>query len=114
MIAELITGAMNMDCNYKELDFGTGSLEVMQGCHRGQYSLIIGKNGGGIVGENISKDRYLKEDEIECVMHFSNISSLNVVINQLEQLKYNMVNRKPFHVKNEFGDIIDTLKPMID
>lgn len=46
-----------------ELDFGFGTLEVMQGCHKDRYSLAIGKNGNGIIGESISKDRYLKEDE---------------------------------------------------
>lgn len=97
-----------------ELDFGFGTLEVMQGCHKDRYSLIIGKNGNGIIGESISKDRYLSEDEVLCVMHFNNIASLDVVIGQLEQLKYNMENKLPYYVKNEYGEIVDTLKPTID
>lgn len=97
-----------------ELDFGFGELEVMQGCHKDRYSLIIGKNGNGIVGETISKDRYLNNDEVLSVMHFNNIESLDVVINQLFQLKYNMENKLPYYVKNEFGEIVDTLKPKLD
>lgn len=94
-----------------ELDFGYGELEVMQGCHKEKYSLIIGIGGNGIVGESISKNRYLNQDEVLAVMHFNNIDSLDVVINQLQILKYNMENKIPYQVKNEFGEIIDTLKP---
>ncbi len=97
-----------------ELDFGFGDLEVMQGCHKEKYSLIIGKNGNGIVGETISKDRYLDENEVLMVMHFNNLGSIDVVIGQLNQLKYNMENNLPYYVRNENGQIIDTLKPKIN
>ena len=96
------------------LDFGYGCLEVMQGAYKDKYSLIIGKNGNGIIGETISKDRYLNPDEVLTVFTFSNVASIDVVINQLNQLKYNMENKLPYHVKNEYGEIIQTIKPKLD
>lgn len=96
------------------LDFGYGCLEVMQGVYKDKYSLIVGKNGNGIIGETISKDRYLNPDEVLTVFTFSNVASIDVVINQLNQLKYNMENKLPYHVKNEYGEIIQTIKPNLD
>jgi hypothetical protein len=96
------------------LDFGYGCLEVMQGAYKDKYSLIIGKNGNGIIGETISKDRYLNPDEVLTVFTFSNVASIDVVINQLNQLKYNMENKLPYYVKNEYGEIIQTIKPKLD
>ncbi len=96
------------------LDFGYGCLEVMQGAYKEKYSLIIGKNGNGIIGETISKDRYLNPDEVLTVFTFSNVASIDVVINQLNQLKYNMENKLPYYVKNEYGEIIQTIKPKLD
>lgn len=97
-----------------ELDFGYGELEVMHGCHKDKYSLMIGKNGNGIIGESISKDRYVVNGELLAVMHFNNVASIDVVINQLSKLKYNMENKLPYYVKNEFGEIVYTLKPVQD
>lgn len=96
------------------LDFGYGCLEVMQGAYKDKYSLIVGRNGNGIIGETISKDRYLNQDEVLTVFTFSNVASVDVVINQLNQLKYNMENKLPYHVKNEYGEIIQTIKPKLD
>lgn len=96
------------------LEFGYGSLEVMQGSYNEKYSLMIGKNGNGIIGELISKDRYVNSDELLTVLTFSNIASIDVVISQLNQLKYNMENMLPYHVKNEYGEIIKTIKPILD
>lgn len=95
------------------LDFGYGCLEVMQGAYKDKYSLIVGKNGNGIIGETISKDRYLNPDEVLTVFTFSNVASIDVVINQLNQLKYNMENKLPYYVKNEYGEIIQTIKPKL-
>ena len=96
------------------LDFGYGCLEVMQGAYKDKYSLIVGKNGNGIIGETISKDRYLNPDEVLTVFTFSNVASIDVVINQLNQLKYNMENKLPYYVKNEYGEVIQTIKPKLD
>ena len=96
------------------LDFGHGCLEVMQGAYKDKYSLIVGKNGNGIVGETISKDRYLDPKEVLTVFTFSNVASVDVFINQLNQLKYNMENKLPYYVKNEYGEIIQTIKPKLD
>ena len=98
--------------NETVLDFGYGCLEVMQGAYKEKYSLMIGKNGNGIIGESISKDRYVRGDELLTVLTFNNVESLDVVISQLNQLKYNMENKLPYHVKNEYGEIIDTIKPI--
>lgn len=100
--------------NETVLDFGYGCLEVMQGAYKEKYSLMIGKNGNGIIGESISKDRYVSGDELLAVLTFNNVASLDVVINQLNQLKYKMENKLPYHVKNEYGEIIDTIKPIIE
>lgn len=96
------------------LEFGCGELEVMQGCYDDRYSLIIGKNGNGVVGESISKDRFLNDNEVLTAFKFSNLQSLNVVIEMLNQLKYNMENKLPYYVKNEYGEIIQTIKPKIE
>ena len=96
------------------LDFGYGCLEVMQGAYKDKYSLIVGKNGNGIVGETISKDRYLDPKEVLTVFTFSSVASVDVFINQLNQLKYNMENKLPYYVKNEYGEIIQTIKPKLD
>lgn len=100
--------------NETVLDFGYGCLEVMQGAYKEKYSLMVGKNGNGIIGETISKDRYINPDELLTVFTFSNVASVDVVINQLNQLKYNMENKLPYYVKNEYGEIIDTIKPIIE
>lgn len=100
--------------NETVLDFGYGCLEVMQGAYKEKYSLMIGKNGNGIIGETISKDRYINPDELLTVFTFSNVASVDVVINQLNQLKYNMENKLPYYVKNEYGEIIQTIKPKLD
>lgn len=99
------------------LDFGYGCLEVMQGAYKDKYSLMVGKNGNGIIGETISKDRYVNPNEILTVFTFSNVASIDVFINQLDQLdqlKYNMENKLPYYVKNEYGEIIKTIKPKLD
>jgi len=100
--------------NETVLDFGYGCLEVMQGAYKDKYSLMVGKNGNGIIGETISKDRYVNPDELLTVFTFSNVASVDVVINQLNQLKYNMENKLPYHIKNEYGEIIQTIKPKLD
>ena len=100
--------------NETVLDFGYGCLEVMQGAYKDKYSLMVGKNGNGIIGETISKDRYVNPDELLTVFTFSNVASVDVVINQLNQLKYNMENKLPYHVKNEYGEVIQTIKPKLD
>jgi len=100
--------------NETVLDFGYGCLEVMQGAYKDKYSLMVGKNGNGIIGETISKDRYVNPDELLTVFTFSNVASVDVVITQLNQLKYNMENKLPYHVKNEYGEIIQTIKPKLD
>lgn len=100
--------------NEAVLDFGYGCLEVMQGAYKDKYSLMVGKNGNGIIGESISKDRYVNPDELLAVFTFSNVASVDVVINQLSQLKYNMENKLPYHVKNEYGEVIQTIKPELD
>ena len=100
--------------NETVLDFGYGCLEVMQGAYKDKYSLMVGKNGNGIIGETISKDRYVNPDELLTVFTFSNVASVDVVINQLNQLKYSMENKLPYHIKNEYGGIIQTIKPKLD
>ena len=100
--------------NETVLDFGYGCLEVMQGAYKDKYSLMVGKNGNGIIGETISKDRYVNPDELLTVFTFSNVASVDVVINQLNQLKYSMENKLQYHIKNEYGEIIQTIKPKLD
>lgn len=100
--------------NYNTITFGYGAFEVMNGVHKDSYALLIGKNGGGIVGEQISSDRFVSTSELVTVFEFKNTASINVVIEQLEKLKYKMENKLPYHVKNEYGEIIKTIKPKMD
>lgn len=97
-----------------EIKLGFGLVEVAEGSYNNKYALLFGNKGNGIIGDLISANRKTRPEEILSVVTFENIASIDVLIDQLNKLKYRMENKLPVDIKNEFGDIIQTIKPELN
>jgi len=91
------------------LTFGYGDIDVMEGIYQGSYSLMLGKNGGGVVGGNNQANRFAKDDELHVVFKFHNEKSIRVVIDRLLTLHKRLCNKEPVEIKDANGEVIQTI-----
>ncbi|SSP30574.1 Uncharacterised protein [Acinetobacter pittii] len=91
------------------LTFGYGDIDVMEGIYQGSYSLMFGKNGGGVVGGNNQANRIADDDELHIVFKFHNEKSIRVVIDRLLTLHKRLCNKEPVEIKDANGEVIQTI-----
>ena len=91
------------------LTFGYGDIDVMEGIYQGSYSLMLGKNGGGVVGGDNQANRIAEDDELHVVFKFHNEKSIRVVIDRLLRLHKRLCNKEPVEIKDANGEVIQTI-----
>lgn len=72
------------------IELGYGQIEVAEGYHEERLALIFGKNGTGKIGEPTQPDRQHLQGETLAVVTFSNVESIDVVVDRLNILRAKM------------------------
>lgn len=91
------------------ITFGYGDIDVMEGIYQGSYSLMLGKNGGGVIGGNNPTNRIANNEDLHAVFKFHNVKSIQVIIDQLLRLHKRMGNKEPVEIKDATGEVIQTI-----
>jgi hypothetical protein len=76
-----------IDTGWPLIELGYGLIEVADGTHEGKPALIFGRNGKGKIGEPTQKGREHLPGETLAVVTFANVESLDVVIEELTQIR---------------------------
>ena len=98
---------------YLVVNFGHGSIEVAEGVAENAYAMMFGDNGGGIVGQPLRGERYMKKQETLAVLKFHSLASVDVVLARLNCLRQRMANHEPVEIKNELGEVIEVVIPKL-
>jgi hypothetical protein len=77
-----------IDTGWPLIELGFGRIEVADGTHEGKPALIFGRNGSGKIGEPTQPNREHLPGETLAVVTFANVESLDVVMNELTQIRY--------------------------
>lgn len=94
------------DKGYLVVNFGYGAIEVAEGISEDTYALILGNNGGGVVGADLQGNRHMTKQETLAVLKFHSLAAIEVVITRLDVLRKRMKNNEPVEIKNSDGEVI--------
>ncbi|MDC4456651.1 hypothetical protein NQ652_02930 [Acinetobacter baumannii] len=98
---------------YSIVHFGQGQIEVAEGIAQDSYALILGNNGGGAVGEMLQGNRFISHAETLAILKFTNVESIDVVIERLSRLRERVLNNEPVQILDDDGNIIQTVTPVL-
>ncbi|MFW1760444.1 hypothetical protein [Acinetobacter calcoaceticus] len=98
---------------YSTVNFGQGQIEVAEGIAQDSYALILGNNSSGAVGEPLQGNRFISHAETLAILKFTNVKSIDVVIEQLSRLRERVLNNEPVQILDDDGNIIQTVTPVL-
>lgn len=82
----------------------------MEGIYQGSYALMLGKNGGGVIGKDNQSNRIANDEELHAVFKFHNVKSIQIVIDRLLSLHKRMGYKLPVEIKDvNTGEVIQTI-----
>lgn len=73
--------------NHPIIELGYGKIEVAEGYQDDKLALIFGKNGSGILGEDLIPNRVMEEGEAIAVVTFANVECLEIVQDKISILR---------------------------
>lgn len=112
-IEQLQAEVERLKSDYLVVNFGHGSIEVAEGVSENAYAMMFGNNGGGIVGQPLRGERYMKKQETLAVLKFHSLASIDVVLARLNCLRQRMANHDPVEIKNDLGEVIEVITPKL-
>lgn len=81
---------------YTHIRLGEGKVGVYPGHLNGVPALIFGKNGSGVIGEELEGNRYMNDNETLAIIAFGNRECLDVVLTHLNTIRERF-EKEPCH-----------------
>lgn len=110
---QLVAEVERLKADYLVVNFGHGSIEVAEGVSENAYAMMFGNNGGGIVGQPLRGERYMKKQETLAVLKFHSLASIDVVLARLNCLRQRIANHDSVEIKNDLGEVIEVITPKL-
>jgi hypothetical protein len=92
------------------IDLGYGAIEVGEGLQDGKIALIFGRNGSGVLGEEMLGNRTMESGEALAAVTFANVESVDVVTEKLTLIRAKLAALLPAPSKAAGGSIGDDRK----